>query len=73
VLDRLSVGENTGNVVPSLRDIAKGYQKMISKQLNLFTQVFAGVILGGVFLFVGFIAFAIVMAVFQVSNGLKVG
>jgi general secretion pathway protein F len=73
VLDRLSVGENTGNVVPSLRDISKGYQKMISKQLNLFTQVFAGVILGGVFLFVGFIAFAIVMAVFQVSNGLKVG
>jgi type II secretory pathway component PulF len=73
VLDRLSVGENTGNIVPSLRDIAKGYQKMISRQLNFFTQVIAGVVLGAVFIFVGFIAFSIVMAVFQVSNSIKIG
>jgi type II secretory pathway component PulF len=73
VLDRLSVGENTGNIVPSLRDIAKGYQKTISRQLSLFTQVIAGVVLGAVFIFVGFIAFSIVMAVFQVSNSLKIG
>jgi general secretion pathway protein F len=73
VLDRLSVGENTGNIVPSLRDIAKGYQKTISRQLNFFTQVIAGVVLAAVFLFVAFIAYSIVMAVFQVSNSLKVG
>ncbi|HXN35269.1 MAG TPA: type II secretion system F family protein [Opitutaceae bacterium] len=73
VLDRLSVGENTGNIVNSLRDIAKGYQKTIARQLNFFTQVIAGVVLGAVFLFVGFIAFSIVMAVFQVSNSLKIG
>ena len=73
VLDRLSVGENTGNIVPSLRDIAKGYQKMISRQLNFFTQVVAGVVLGAVFILVGFIAFSIVMAVFQVSNSLRIG
>jgi type II secretory pathway component PulF len=73
VLDRLSVGENTGNIVPSLRDIAKGYQKTITRQLNFFTQVITGVVLGAVFVFVGFIAFSIVMAVFQVSNSLKIG
>jgi general secretion pathway protein F len=73
VLDRLSVGENTGNVVPSLKDIAKTYQKRISRQLNLFTKVIAGVILTGVFIFVGFIAVAMVMAVFQVSASFKVG
>jgi general secretion pathway protein F len=73
VLDRLSVGENTGNIVPSLKDIARGYQKTISRQLNFFTQVITGVVLGAVFIFVGFIAFSIVMAVFQVSNSLKVG
>ena len=67
VLDRVSVGENTGNVVPSLKDIAKTYQKRISRQLNFFTQVIAGAILGGVFIFVGFIAIAMVMAIFQVS------
>lgn len=73
VLDRLSVGENTGNVVPSLRDIAKTYQKQISRQLNFFTKVIASVILGAVFIFVGFIAIAMVMAVLQVSSSFKVG
>jgi type II secretory pathway component PulF len=73
VLDRIAVGENTGNVVPSLRDIAKGYQKLISRQLNLFTKVIASGVLAGVFIFVGFIAFAIVSAVFSVSASFKVG
>jgi type II secretory pathway component PulF len=73
VLDRVAVGENTGNVVPSLKDIAATYQKRISRQLNLFTKVIAGVILTGVFILVGFIAVAMVMAVFQVSASFKVG
>jgi type II secretory pathway component PulF len=73
VLDRLSVGENTGNVVPSLKDVAKTYQKQISRQLNFFTKVIASVILGAVFIFVGFIAIAMVMAVLQVSSSFKVG
>jgi type II secretory pathway component PulF len=67
VLDRLAVGENTGNVVPSLRDIARTQQKVISGQLDLFTQVFASAFLLGVFVFVGFIAFAIVSAIFSAS------
>jgi len=73
VLDRIAVGENTGNVVPSLKDIAKGYQKLISNQLNFFTKVISSSVLAGVFIFVGFIAFAIVSAVFQVSASFKVG
>jgi type II secretory pathway component PulF len=73
VLDRLSVGENTGNVVPCLRDIATTYQLKISRQLNMFTKVIASVILGAVFIFVGFIAIAMVMAVLQVSSSFKVG
>jgi type II secretory pathway component PulF len=71
VLDRLAVGENTGNIVPSLRDIAKAYQKIISNQLSMFTSVIASAVLMGVFVFVGFIAFAIVSAVFQVSASFK--
>ncbi len=73
VLDRLAIGENTGNVVPSLKSIATAYQKLITGQLNFFTKVIAGVVLGGVFTFVGFIAFAIVSAVFQVSASFKLG
>ena len=73
VLDRLAIGENTGNVVPSLKQIAQAYQKIISGQLNVFTKMVAGVVLGSVFTFVGFIAFAIVSAVFQVSASFKLG
>ena len=73
VLDRLAVGENTGNVVPSLKQIAHAYQKLISNQLNIFTKVIASGVLMGVFIFVGFIAFAIVSAVFQVSASFKLG
>jgi type II secretory pathway component PulF len=71
VLDRLAVGENTGNVVPSLKQIAIAYQAKISSQLKLFTNVIASVMLTGVFIFVGFVAFAIVSAVFQVSGSIK--
>lgn len=73
VLDRLAVGENTGNVVPSLKQIASAYQKNISNQLNVFTKVIASGVLMAVFVFVGFIAFAIVSAVFQVSSSFKLG
>lgn len=73
VLDRLAVGENTGNVVPSLKQIALAYQKQISNQLNMFTKVLASGVLMAVFIFVGFIAFAIVSAVFQVSSSFKMG
>ena len=73
VLDRLAVGENTGNVVPSLKQVAQAYQRLISSQLNMFTRVIASAVLLAVFIFVGFIAFAIVSAVFQVSASFKMG
>ncbi|HXA13904.1 MAG TPA: type II secretion system F family protein, partial [Opitutaceae bacterium] len=72
VLDRLSVGENTGNMVPSLKDIARSYQKSITNQLDVFTRIIASTVLICVFVFVGFIAFAIVSAVFKLSASFKV-
>jgi general secretion pathway protein F len=71
VLDQLAVGENTGNVVPSLRKVGKAYQKAITNQLNGFTRVIASAVLLGVFVFVGFIAFAIISAVFSLSASFK--
>lgn len=67
VLDQLSVGENTGNVVPSLKKIAATYQQVVTNTLNIFTKVIASAVLMSVFIFVGFLAFAIVSAVFQLS------
>jgi general secretion pathway protein F len=73
VLDRLSVGENTGNVVPSLKQVATAYQKLISNQLSMFTKVISSGVLMMVFIFVGFIAFAMVSAIFNVSASFKMG
>lgn len=71
VLDRLAVGENTGNIVPSLSEISRNYRRIISSQLNFFVKVLATVVLLAVFVIVGFIAFAIVSAVFKVSASFK--
>ena len=67
MIDRLAIGENTGNIVPSLKDIARNHQKIISHQLDAFTRILATVMLLTVFVFVGFLAFAIVSAIFNAS------
>lgn len=71
VLDQLSVGENTGNIVPALKKVSVAYQQRISQQLNVFTKILASGVLMSVFVFVGFIAYAIVSAVFQLSASFK--
>jgi type II secretory pathway component PulF len=73
VLDQMAIGENTGNIVPSLKKISTSYRKGVSGQLSLFTKVIASAVLLGVFVFVGFLAFAIVSAVFQLSASFKTG
>lgn len=68
VLDQMAVGENTGDVVPSLKKTAITYRKLISNQLNTFTKVIASGVLMSVFIFVGFIAYAMVSAIFTLSS-----
>lgn len=67
VLDMLSVGENTGNIVYSLKQVGILYQKDLARQLDSFIGVLSIGVLLTVFSFVGFIAFAIISAVFQMS------
>lgn len=71
MLDQLAIGENTGNLVPSLKIIGTTYQKHLTRQLHLFTRVLSSAVLLGVFAFVGFLAFAIVSAVFNLSASFK--
>ncbi|MEI6862523.1 MAG: type II secretion system F family protein [Verrucomicrobiota bacterium] len=71
VLDQLAVGEANGNLVPGLRKVANGFQRMLSTQLKLFTSVIGSAVLLAVFAFVGFIAYAIVQAVFSMSAAIK--
>ncbi len=68
VLDMLDVGENTGNIVPSLKEITRLYQDRLTRHLQLFTAFLSiGVLITAV-VFVAFIAFAIFTAVFQLSG-----
>ena len=71
VLDRLAVGENTGNVVPSLKEIARTYQKDLSRRLQVFTSVVSTGVLLFAFVFVGFLCYAIFSAVWSLSASFK--
>jgi general secretion pathway protein F len=71
VIDRLSVGESTGQLAPSLRGIGHTYQALLTRQIQVFTQVMSSGVLLFAFAFVAFIAYAIVSAVFQVSASFK--
>jgi len=51
--------------------IARNYQARVSQQLQGMTRVFASAMLLAVFVFVGFLAFAIFSAVLQLSASFK--
>ena len=70
-LDRLAVGEQTGNLAPSLRQIANSYQVDLSRRLQTATRLLSGAILFMTFGFVAFLAYAIVTALFQVSSSFR--
>lgn len=71
VLDRLAVGESTGNLATSLRDIARTFQQQLRRQLAVFRAVLSYGVLFVAFGFVTLVAVAIVLAVFQVSASFK--
>jgi general secretion pathway protein F len=71
VLDRLAVGENTGNVVPSLKEIGRTSQKELSRRLQAFTTIVSTAVLLFAFSFVGFLGYAIFSAVFSLSASFK--
>jgi len=71
MLDRLAVGEQTGNLAPSLRDIATEYRQDLTGWLQNFTRLVSTAVLLFAFSFVAFLAYAIVSAVFQVSASFR--
>ncbi len=72
-LDVFTVGENTGNVVPGLRQMSQQYTEMIDKFVKTFLGIVSTGVLLGVFALVGMIAFGIISAVFQLSSSLSAG
>ena len=72
-LDVFTVGENTGDVVPGLRQMSRQYTEMIDKFVKTFLGVVSTGVLLSVFVMVGLIAFGIISAVFQLSSSLSAG
>ena len=70
-LDRLTVGEQTGNLAPSLRQIAQSYQVNLSRRLDVAVRTSSGVVLAFTFAFVAFLAYSIVTALLQVSSSFR--
>jgi general secretion pathway protein F len=70
-LDQLAVGEQTGRLAPSLKAIAQDYQLEISLWLQNLTRFISAAVFAAAFGFVGFLAYAIISAVLQVSSSFK--
>ena len=69
-LDLLSVGENTGNIAKSFREIYKMHSQQLTEQFQFLTIAITGGALGTAFLLVAILAVSIVMSVLGMSKSL---
>ena len=68
--DMLAVGEQAGDMVSSLEHIGKRYQKDMDRNITTFTNALEPILIVAIAGVVGFVAIAILMAVFKVSSSL---
>ena len=68
--DMLAVGEQAGDMAGSLEHIGKRYQKDMDRNIASFTNALEPILIVLIAGVVGFVAVAILMAVFQVSSSL---
>jgi type II secretory pathway component PulF len=72
-LDLLSVGENTGNIAKSFREIYRNHSRELSEQFRLLTVLITTGALGCAFVLVAILALGIVSAVLNMSKSLTAG
>ena len=68
--DMLAVGEQAGDMASSLEHIGKRYQKDMDRNITAFTNALEPILIVAIAGAVGFVAIAILMAVFKVSSSL---
>ena len=68
--DMLAVGEQAGNMASSLEHIGKRYQTDMDRNIAAFTNALEPILIVAIAGAVGFVAIAILMAVFKVSSSL---
>jgi type IV pilus assembly protein PilC len=70
--DMLSIGEQTGDMVSALTHIARRYENELDRNVKIFTAALEPLLIVFVAVGVGFVAIAILMAVFEITNGMGV-
>lgn len=70
--DMLKVGEQSGNVPGALEHISKRYDDELNRSVKIFTTVLEPIMMLGMAIIVGFIAISMLLAVFEMTNGLDI-
>lgn len=70
LIDMLAVGEQSGEVVPALKNIADTYERELGQRLKIFTTALEPLIIIGMSLVVGGIVLSVLLAVFDITAGI---
>jgi type IV pilus assembly protein PilC len=70
LIDMLAVGEESGEVVPALKNIADTYEGELSRMLKIFTTLLEPAIIIFMAVVVGAIVLSVLMAVFDITSGI---
>ena len=68
--DMLSIGEQTGDMTGALSHIARRYENELDRNIKIFTSALEPIMILFVAVGVGFVAISILMAVFNMTNGM---
>ena len=69
--DMMSIGEETGDMSGALAHIARRYEAMLDRSVRIFTTVLEPILIVLIAVVVGFVAISILLAVFDLTNGLN--
>jgi type II secretory pathway component PulF len=70
--EMLAVGERTGDLPGALGHIARRYETELDRGIRLFVAVLEPALIVGIALVVGFVVISMLLAVFDLTSGLKV-
>jgi len=70
LLDMLAVGEESGEVVPALKNIADMYEQDLANRLRIFTTLLEPIIILAMAVVVGSVVLSILMAVFEMTSSI---
>jgi type II secretion system protein F len=70
LIDMLAVGEESGDVTNSLKNIADTYEQELSQTLKVFTTLLEPAIIIFMALVVGFVVLSMLLAVFDITSGI---